>query len=191
MKVTFSFRRYNLRFLFAAVSVAAIALAFVVKATSELNSIARDHQQLKSVINAAHPAMARQGVQDNGHSSIVASPKSGGFAMVTFEPVPRWLVPFAMLTSHDTYPQVTEIQLVAPGFDDSQLRALAAIGTLKSIDFDQTQVTDAGLSEFCKKSNVEHIQVGNQNKNVTESGRRLAARMTSEHDYTPKWPPPS
>jgi hypothetical protein len=122
---------------------------------------------------------------------MAGSARSGGFAMVTFEPVPRWLVSFARLTSHDTYPQVTEIQLVAPGFDDSQLRALAAIGTLKSIDFDQTQVTDAGLSEFCKNSNVEHIRVGNQNKNVSESGRRLAASITTEHDYIPKWPPPS
>ena len=33
MKVTVSFRRYNLRLLFAAVSIVAIALAFVVKAT--------------------------------------------------------------------------------------------------------------------------------------------------------------
>ena len=191
MAVALSFRRYNLRHLFAAVTVAAIVLALVVKATNELNSIARDHQRLQSVINGAHPTMARQGIHDHGYSSIAGIPKSGGFAMVTYESVPRWLVPFAIVTSHDTYPQITEIQLVAPGFDDSQLKALAEIGTLRSIGFEQTQITDAGLSEFCKQSSVEHVQVGSQNKSVTESGRQLAARLTSDHDYVPKWPPRS
>lgn len=191
MAVTFSFRRYSLRFLFAAVSITAIVMAFVVRATNKLDGIASDHQRLQSVINAAHPTMVLQGIQDHGHSSIAGTPESGGFAMITYERVPRWLVPFAIVTSRDTYPQITEIQLVAPGFDDSQLKALAEIGTLKSIDFEQTQVTDAGLSDFCTKSNVEHIQVGSQNKNITESGRQLAARVTSDHHYVPKWPPTS
>ena len=190
MKLTTLRRRYKLRHLFIAVSVVAILLAFVTKATNTLNSIAEDHERLKSVVDAAHPTVARQAVLESGHSSIVGSPKSGGFAMVTFERLPGWLDTFANLIGHDAFPRITELQLIAPGFDDDQLNVLAEINTLRSIDFDRTKVTDAGLSEFCRKSNVKNIHVGNANEHITETGRDLAAKKTRKHRYTPKWPPP-
>jgi hypothetical protein len=171
------------------VSVVAILLAFVTKAKNTLNSIAEDYEQLKSVVDVAHPTIAHRAVIECGHSCIAGSAKSGGFAMVTFERLPGWLYTFATLIGQDALPQITEVQLIAPGFDDDQLDALAEIKALRSIDFDRTKVTDAGLSKFCRKSSVKNIHVGNRNENITNTGRDVAAEKTQRQEYTRKWPP--
>ncbi len=73
-------KRYSLRFLLFAILVVAIALAY---ATNTLNTISRDHERLKTVIQVVHPDP--QAVQESGRASIAGIAPSGGLAMVTFE----------------------------------------------------------------------------------------------------------
>lgn len=186
-----SWRRYTLRLLFAVVTIVGILSAFAAKATKTLRDIAIGHEQLNSVISSAHPTVAQQAVIENGHSSIAGNCKSGGFAMVTFECIPDWLSTIAKLLGRESVPQITEIQIVSGGFDDSQLDVLSNIGTLRSIQFDGTKITDSGLAEFCEKSNVKYIRIGQLNEGITSTGRELAAQKNAGEEYTPKWPPPS
>lgn len=186
MKTTSLLRRYSLRFLLTVVAVVAIALAY---AKNTLSRMVEDHERLKTVAQVASPSVVPL-LRTGDHSSIAGLAKSGGLAMVTFEPAPRWLNWFAMLIGHEPASQITELQFISSGFDDDQLMAVAEISTLKAIELQLTQVTDAGLVEFCRNSKVKNIRVGNRNEHITETGRDLAARITSKYGYSPKWPPP-
>ena len=184
-----SVRRFSLRFLLICVTALAVGLAAWTNASKQLRGIADDYERLETFIQAPHPEVAKSGVAANGHSCIAAIPRSGGNAMVTYEPLPQWLNWFASISGNDGFPQITEVQIVASGFNDEQLEMLGKVQTLKSIDFNLSQVTDQGLARFCEVSQVKRIVIGEINPGISESGRLMARKKTQGQDYTTKWPP--